>query len=141
MIATILGIFGTIYYIAGFVCFYKLDQDNDIDFDLGVLYFILCVAGLGIVPILHKIILKIIERANRYKVERINSKFFQEGLFKRNGYLCYGFDEYYGTIRIDVTELSFKEMDKIIDYLNKWADEEKHKNARLSAIESVRKGI
>lgn len=80
------------------------------------------------------------------KNKKISSKSgiqFVEDYYSSNDekYVYYNFPEenYCGVILINIKQSNVKEIDKIINKLNEWAEKEKVKNARIKAYEQYEK--
>lgn len=138
-----------IYYVMGWICFAILVEDYEIDDGMAALYCFFSLFGLGAVSIIHCLIIydsykkpfvKIFKWFYHFydmkKIKIIPCSISENGLIKYDGYLCYNLSEfkYRGQINIKIQSMSYKKMQKIIEKLNKWGNEEQLKNARLNAI-------
>ena len=63
----------------------------------------------------------------------------KSGIEKYEGKLCYFLPDqnYYGCLNINISELTYKEIDEAVNVLTNWAEQENMKNARVAAIQSI----
>jgi hypothetical protein len=134
------------YYILGFVALSFLWKSMSQFGDEG-LYLVLTVFGLGIIPIIclvsAEISLRIEKHTSNKGKQKVNiyTTSLNNGIIKTNNYLAYNFpdEKYMGVIEIDVRNISYEEINKIIDKLNKWAENEIKKIAKIRALEEINK--
>lgn len=142
------------YYILGFVAlsflWKSMSQSGDEGLYLvltGFGYLVLTVFGLGIIPIIclvsAEISLRIEKHTSNKGKQKVNiyTTSLNNGIIKTNNYLAYNFpdEKYMGVIEIDVRNISYEEINKIIDKLNKWAENEIKKIAKIRALEEINK--
>lgn len=125
------------YYILGFFSLiYIFDEINEDCIFIGLWFFGLSIISIGFA------IYSIREKNKNFQKVKVKTSINNNnGIIKTKNYLAYNFpdENYMGVIEIDVREIDCKYMDKIINDLNKWAENEIKKIAKIRALEEISK--